>query len=97
MGGEDFVAYNWRDNRYYTASRDYFTSPAATATTPVLGVIDAGTNTWLENVATGFNSHSVAVNPLTNQIYVPLLNPNPLCNGLPGCIAVFASQGGDRK
>ncbi len=94
VGGEDFVAYNIRDGRYYTASRDYFTSPTATTTTPVLGVIDAKTHRWLENVATGFNSHSVAVDPLTNRIYVPLLSPNSLCNGLPGCVAVFQSQGG---
>ena len=93
VGGEDFVAYNVSDGRYYTASRDYFTSPTATTTTPVLGVIDARTHRWLENVATGFNSHSVAVDAFTNQIYVPLLNPNPLCNGLPGCVAVFQSRG----
>ncbi len=92
VGGEDFVAYNAYDNRYYTAARDYFTSPSAAKATPVLGVIDAATNKWIENVPTGTNSHSVAVNPVTNQIFVPLLNPNPLCGPLPGCVAVFTSS-----
>ncbi len=96
VGGADFVAYNLRDNRYYTASRDFFTSPTATAPTPVLGVIDAATNRWIENVPTGFNAHSLAVNPVTNQILVPLISPNPLCKGLPGCVEVFTSTPGDQ-
>jgi len=32
---------------------------------PVLGVIDAKTNTWLQNVNTNSNSHSIAVDPAT--------------------------------
>ena len=91
VGGEDFVAYNPHDGHYYTASRDFFTDPAAASATPVLGVIDARTNRWIENVPTGPNAHSVAVNALTGAIYVPLANPNPLCNDLPGCISIFRS------
>ncbi len=91
VGGEDFVAYDLIHQRYYTASRDYFTDPNATAPTPVLGVIDASTNRWIENVPTGPNAHSVATNLLTGAIYLPLASPNPLCDGLPGCIAVFKS------
>jgi len=89
VGGEDEVWYNPGDHRYYTGSRDFFTSPTATAATPVLGVIDADTNRWIENVPTGPNSHSVAANPLNNHIYVPLKNPNALCGSLPGCVGVF--------
>ena len=91
-GGADEVAYNAGDRRYYTASRDYFTSPSATTATPVLGVIDAVTNKFIENVPTGTNSHSVAANLLNNSIYVPLVDPNPLCNGLPGCVGIFTSN-----
>ncbi len=91
VGGADFVAYNAQDNRYYTGSRDFFTSPSATAATPVLGVIDGGTNQWVENIPTGTNAHSVAVNPLNNFIFVPLEDPNPLCGGLPGCLGVARS------
>ncbi len=89
VGGEDEVWYNPGDHHYYTGSRDFFTSAAATAATPVLGVIDADTNKWIENVPTGPNSHSVAANPRNNHIFVPLKNPNPLCGTLPGCVGVF--------
>jgi len=88
VGGEDEVWYNPGDHRYYTGSRDFFTSPTATAATPVLGVIDADTNRWVENIPTGPNSHSVAANPFNNHIYVPLKNPNALCGNLPGCVGV---------
>ena len=89
VGGEDFVAYNPHDGRYYTGSRDYFTSPTATSPTPVLGVIDARTNRWIENIPTAPNAHSVAADALTGSIYVPIANANPLCGSLPGCIAIF--------
>lgn len=94
VGGEDESWYNPGDHRYYTGSRDFFTSPTATEATPVLGVIDADTNTWVENIPTGPNSHSVAANPLNNHIYVPIKYvsgpPPALCGGLYyGCVAVF--------
>lgn len=97
VGGEDEVWYNPGDHRYYTGSRDFFTSPNATAASPVLGVIDADTNRWIENVPTGPNSHSVAANPRNNHIYVPLKNPNSLCGSLPGCVGVFAEVDRDRR
>ncbi len=96
VGGEDFVAYDLIHQRYYTASRDYFTDPNATAPTPVLGVIDASSNRWIENVPTGPNAHSVATNLLTGTVYLPLANPNPLCDGLPGCVAIFKSVSAGR-
>lgn len=89
VGGEDEVWYNPGDHHYYTGSRDFFTGTSPSAATPVLGVIDADTNQWIENVPTGPNSHSVAANPLNDHIYVPLKNPNTLCGSLPGCIGVF--------
>ncbi len=42
------------DNKYYLAARDMPNGP-------VLGVIDAATNVWLQNVTTSSNSHSVSV------------------------------------
>ncbi len=92
VGGADFVAYNLRDNRYYTASRDFFTSAAQAAATPVLGIINAGTNQWIANIPSAPNAHSVAVNPLTNTVYVPLPNGSAYCGGLPGCIAAAVSH-----
>ena len=86
VGGVDEVWYNPGDNRYYTASRDMPNGP-------VMGVIDAGTRTWLVNVATGSNSHSVAANQFTNQIFVPM-QAGTLCGtqSANGCIAVYGRQ-----
>jgi hypothetical protein len=98
VGGVDFGAYNPADHHYYLGARDFFTSPTATSASPVLGVIDADTNTWIENFPTGTNAHSVTANPINNQIFVPIEDPNPLCGTLPGCISVFtdAHRGGRR-
>jgi hypothetical protein len=89
VGGVDYAAYNPVDHHYYLGARDYFTSPTATTASPVLGVIDADTNEWIENFPTGTNAHSVTVNPVNNQIFVPIEDPNRLCRTLPGCVSVF--------
>jgi hypothetical protein len=89
VGGVDYGAYNPADHHYYLGARDYFTSPTATAAYPVLGVIDADSNRWIENYPTGKNAHSVTANPINNQIFVPIENPNALCGTLPGCVSVF--------
>jgi len=85
-GGVDEVWYNSGDNRYYTAGRDMPNGP-------VMGVIDAGTRTWLVNVGTGSNSHSIAVDQFTNQIFVPT-QAGALCGtqSANGCIAVYGRQ-----
>jgi hypothetical protein len=87
VGGVDEVWYNSGDHRYYLAARDMPTGP-------VMGVIDANTNTWLPpNVPTNTNSHSIAVDPNTNHVFVPLQS-GPACTTLnaDGCIGVFAQQ-----
>ena len=86
VGGVDQAAFNSTDNRYYVAARDM---PGG----PVLGVIDALTNTWLQNVPTGANAHSVAADPMTNHIFVPL-QPAATCRAfaVSGCIGVYAAQ-----
>jgi hypothetical protein len=97
VGGVDYGAYNPADHHYYLGARDYFTSPTATTASPVLGVIDADTNQWIENFPTGKDAHSVTANPFNNQIFVPIENPNPLCGTLPGCVSVFTdAHRGDR-
>jgi DNA-binding beta-propeller fold protein YncE len=62
--GCDEVWYNRGDRRFYLAA---FTNPAG----PVLSVVDAETNTWVEYVPTVKKAHSIAVDPLTNHIFVP--------------------------
>jgi hypothetical protein len=86
VGGVDETWYNPGDDRYYLAARDM---PSG----PVMGVIDAKTNLWLVNVATGANSHSIAVDPNTNHVFVPL-QAAPACTiqSANGCIGVFAQQ-----
>ncbi len=86
VGGVDEVWYNPGDNRYYLAARDMPTGA-------VLGVIDAATNVWLTNVATGSNSHSVAVDPSNNYVFVPM-QAGSWCTtqSANGCVAVYAQQ-----
>jgi hypothetical protein len=86
VGGVDEIWFNPGDNNYYLAARDM---PGGA----VLGVIDAKTNIWLQNVATNSNSHSVAVDPSSNHIFVPM-QAGTICTtqSANGCIAVFARQ-----
>jgi DNA-binding beta-propeller fold protein YncE len=79
VGGSDQVWYNPGDHRYYLAARE---NPGG----PVLGVIDALTHQWLMNIPTAKNAHSVAVNAVANEVFVPL-TPNPACAR--GCVAVY--------
>ncbi|HLX59476.1 MAG TPA: hypothetical protein VKR83_20855 [Ktedonobacteraceae bacterium] len=62
--GCDEVWYNRGDQRFYLAA---FTNPSG----PQLSVVDAETGAWVENVPTVKKAHSVAVDPLTNHIFVP--------------------------
>ncbi|MGA8764980.1 MAG: hypothetical protein WB562_19070 [Candidatus Sulfotelmatobacter sp.] len=86
VGGVDEVWYNPGDNRYYLAARDMPTGP-------VLGVIDAKTNTWLVNVVTNSNSHSIAVDSTNNHVFVPL-QAGTICTtqSANGCVGVYAEQ-----
>jgi len=78
VGGEDEVAYDPKLNHYYTASRDWtangisVTGTTGAVFTPVLGVIDAATNTWIANFPTGANAHSVAIDAATGRVFVPV-------------------------
>ena len=86
VGGVDEIWYNPGDNKYYLAARDMPTGP-------VMGVIDAKTNTWLVNVTTNSNSHSIAVDPSNNHAFVPL-QPGGICgtSNTQGCVGVYAEQ-----
>src|SRR5262245_43163101 len=101
VGGSDEVWFNPGDRRYYTASR---ANPGAVPngtnppTDPVLGVIDAESQTLVQIVPT-FNTpnptlpaprgtaHSVAVNSHNNHVFVPLPANNVFPGCLTGCIA----------
>jgi DNA-binding beta-propeller fold protein YncE len=83
IGGQDEVWYNPNTHQYYTASRDMPTGP-------VLGIINADTDTFVESVPTGENAHSVAADSKNNAIFVPLTAPNPACAN--GCIGVYQAK-----
>ncbi|MBV8053395.1 MAG: hypothetical protein JOZ80_19555, partial [Acidobacteriaceae bacterium] len=86
VGGVDETWYNPGDNRYYLAARDMPNGP-------VMGVIDAKTHQWLENVSTNANSHSIAVDSSNNHAFVPLQAGAPCTTqSANGCIGVYAEQ-----
>jgi hypothetical protein len=87
VGFVDETWYNPGDNNYYLGARDMPTGP-------VLGVIDAGSRLWLENVPTNGNAHSVAADPINNHIFVPLPSGGSNCETIvaDGCVGVYAAQ-----
>jgi hypothetical protein len=82
VGGMDEVWYDSGSNKYYTASRD---QPGG----PVLGVIDAKTDQWVENVPTAPGAHSVAADSKSQHVFVPL-TANPACTK--SCIGVYGTK-----
>ncbi|PWU20484.1 MAG: cytochrome C nitrite reductase [Candidatus Rokuibacteriota bacterium] len=81
IGGSDEVWFNPGDTHYYLAARN---NPGG----PVLGIIDADTNTLTKTVPTSPNSHSVAANAVNNHVFVPLTGTRPTpCPA--GCIGVY--------
>jgi DNA-binding beta-propeller fold protein YncE len=82
VGGMDEVWYDSGAKMYYTASRG---QPGG----PVLGVIDAKTNKWVENVPTAPGAHSVAADSKTKHVFVPL-TANPSCPK--SCIGVYGTK-----
>jgi hypothetical protein len=87
VGFVDETWYNPGDNNYYLAARDMPTGP-------VLGVINAGSRLWLQNVPTNGNAHSVAADPINNHIFVPLPSGGSNCETAQadGCVGVYAAQ-----
>jgi hypothetical protein len=80
FGGGDQLTYDARTNRYYVAASRWHSSgvndqgggcSAANLCTPTLGIIDASTRTLISKIATGNNAHSVAIDPIYGQIFVP--------------------------
>jgi DNA-binding beta-propeller fold protein YncE len=93
VGGADEVAYDPGRRRYYVAA-------AHNDAGPVLGVIDADTDRWLQNVQTASEAHSVAADPASGHILVAL-PPNTLAfdnnqtRGFDcrrGCVGVYGEK-----
>jgi hypothetical protein len=97
--GEDMVWFDPLTQRYFTASRNNGIDTGVDG--PVLGVIDANGN-LLQELSTSTGAHSVAVDPVSGQVFVPYGGlgsggvasnscPGPASAARLGCIAIFAA------
>lgn len=80
--GTDEAYYNPTTNLYYTGSSS---APGGAA----IGVINAATNAFVALVPTQAGSHSVASDPITGEVFVPIKDQVISGNVFPGGIAVF--------
>jgi len=92
VGGSDEVWFNPGDDHYYLAARN---NVVAGVKTPVLGVIDADEPMFDDVAATTANDHSVAADPVFNNVFVPLgaSATNTVCPT--GCIGVYRANNVD--
>ena len=91
LNGSDEVWYNPGNNHYFLAESNH-TGGA------ILGVVDQRPDTIGEDAdpATAAGSHSVAVDPVFNQVYVPGNKAaTSICSSTNGCIAIFMSAASD--
>jgi hypothetical protein len=95
QSGADEVWFNPGDGLYFLARS------AAVGPTQLLGIIDSVTfasNSVFTANKTGRNAHSVAADPILNQVYFPIpAASSTICGSLGGsdangCIAVFTAQ-----
>ena len=102
VGGGDQVAYDLRTNKYYVAGSRWHETGVndqgggCTATnlcTPMLFVIDAATHNVVRRISTGNNAHSVAVDPVTGQVFVPFSSATAPV-GCPICTTTGYVNGG---
>jgi hypothetical protein len=94
--GSDEAWFNPGNNQYFLGSGNHLTAVGGSPA-PILGVVDATGKREDFSPTTAVGSHSVAADPVKNQVYVPI-NSNPaqggasgICGASPnnGCIAVF--------
>ena len=92
LNGNDEVWYNPGDNHYFLAGSNHTGGP-------ILGVVDQtpdANDNEDASVATAAGSHSVAADPVKNQVYVPgNQSATTLCGSSNGCIAVFTAANDD--
>jgi hypothetical protein len=90
---QTFAEISGSDELWYDpASQDYFITGANNPGGPVFGIVSDVTGTFLQNVPTGpGNDHSIAVDPISGEVFVPLAGgaANTICPL--GCIGVYAA------
>lgn len=73
VGGSNYVAYNPGNRRFYLGARDMTEDGTKnTKKMPVLGVIDAVTMGFIQNVPSAPNCKTVVADPATNRVFMPL-------------------------
>lgn len=85
VGGSDEVWYDSKSGYYYLAAAK---NPGG----PVLGVIDARSHRWIANVPSGPRAHSVAADPRSGRVLVPIEARPDSKDCAAGCIAVYAPR-----
>src|SRR5450755_1129366 len=100
-GGGDQIAYDAATNRYYLAASRFTASglaavggacSAAVPCTPLLIVVDAATRQIVATAVTGNNAHSIGVDPVNHQAYLPYSSAGAPA-GCATCAATFPSGG----
>jgi hypothetical protein len=101
-GGGDEVWYDARTNKYYVAASRWHTSgvndagggcSATNPCDPRLFIIDASARQIVRAIPTGNNAHSVAVDPVTGEVFVPYSSATAPA-GCPNCAQNGFSNGG---
>src|SRR5215469_1170562 len=97
--GADEVWFNPGNNQYFLASGNNLTVvKGVTTQTPILGVVDATGKRSDSSPTSAVGSHSVAADPVKDQVYVPINSGTGAASGIcgahggingNGCIAVF--------
>lgn len=73
VGGSNYVAYNPGNKRFYLGARDMTEDGTKnTKKTPVLGIIDAVSMNFIQNVPAAPNCKTVVADPKTNHVFMPL-------------------------
>src|SRR5262249_48779912 len=71
--GADEVWYNPGNNQYFLGSGNHLTAVGGSPA-PILGVVDATGKREDSSPTSAVGSHSVAADPVKNQVYVPVNN-----------------------
>lgn len=95
VGGSDEVWFDRGSGHYYLAARANPSSQGG----PGLGVVDSSSNVLNEVVPTSASAHSVAADPVSGRVFVPIgvstaAQPNTICP-TNGCIAVYGPSAVD--
>jgi hypothetical protein len=73
VSGSDEVWFDPGTRRYYLAAETMTSNGRATGyPTPVLGVISAGDNRWIQSFPTAPAAHSIAVDPANGRVFAPI-------------------------